>query len=439
VDTESSDNLSTLNAELTSCFEYGLTENIDRATGIYDLLDDNHSAPQETQSKFPTVTVCIIAGSSFFAIAAILSMFVLSRKRRHSKQKIARAKLDILQNMEDADSSMLGKDFEHAKEASLSLDNMSSFSLSIEEGNMRTPTERREARDFELQIDTTSVGGGQGVNVGMKVLSPLDRSYSTGVRTHKESSNIVCSPMKAQNPRVLCMTSNHNQSPYQKTRCNNDDEVPEEDFSDADIQPSVVEDGINKGALYGIMNEVQSIMNEVQSIMGDKKVPSPNTGLLSSPRKNLSLFDTTTNSGSVDDMTSATSDGDTYGINLPSYAMDQAGMLLSNNILIEHQVDHKVTNENYRNDAKAKIQDEFEVDQDLRQRSQKAREKRMQGNLEADAEWINMLELASGQKSSDGEPVIDDDGSFDDLVSNDGTYSSVSSRSRFSRRMGDYC
>ena len=107
VDAESSDNLSTLNVELTNCFEYGLTENIDRATGIYDLFDD---APQETQSKFPVMMVCIIAGSSLFTLVAILSMFMLSRKRRKSKEKIASAKLEFLQNMEDADSSMVGKD-----------------------------------------------------------------------------------------------------------------------------------------------------------------------------------------------------------------------------------------------------------------------------------------------------------------------------------------
>lgn len=210
-----------------------------------------------------------------------------------------------------------------------------------------------------------------------------------------------------------------------------------EDLSNAVAKPSGLEDGKSKGALYGIMNEVQSIMNEVQSIMGDKKVTSPNMNLLSSPRNNLSLFDTTTtNSGSVDDMTSATSDGETYGINLPSYAMDKAGMLISSGMPIEHKENHKEPDANYAYDANAKIQDEFQVDQDWRERSQRAREKRMKGNLEADAEWIDMLELASGQKSSDGEPVIDDDGSFDDLVSSDGTFSSVSSRSRFSRRIG---
>lgn len=227
VDEESSGSISTLNAELTSCFEYRLAENIDRATGIFGLLDNDRGAPhQDTESKFPFMTVGIIAGSTLFAIAAFLSMFMLSRKRRHSRQKIASAKLEILQNMEDADGSMLGKDFEHAKEASLSLDNMSSFSLSIEEGNMRTPTEKQALGDFELQIDTASAGDGEMANVGMKDLSPLDRSYSTGIRTHNESSNILCSPMKAESPNVLCMARNHNQSPSSnQKKSTNYDEV----------------------------------------------------------------------------------------------------------------------------------------------------------------------------------------------------------------------
>ncbi len=242
--------VSLLERDVKKCFETeytDLTIRIDKVTGMFGYSSSAEIAPKENVNQLPWVTICIISGCSLFAIVAFMIMFFITRKKLQRRAFDTRK--DGFSSDESADNvilaskssgsgkpgsgnnpvneigidnengkvggGILGPEFYSNNPSLLSVDSsLPSVSLSGCDDKIVDAMENQRQGSFKFGLDLMASSGESNTHkrrsAQVNALSPLARSYSSGLRSADES---ISSPVSPKGANVFSTTPTCKVSP----------------------------------------------------------------------------------------------------------------------------------------------------------------------------------------------------------------------------------